>query len=110
MQQIQPQELLELKTVITNFMLENTSNNKTYSELVMIFERDYMKMKKDPSNDLRILKFSKDMKNGNWEGSIVISIKNDIVVDGVHRGIAYLRCIKEQTDSSILPQIFKITI
>jgi|APSaa5957512622_1039677.scaffolds.fasta_scaffold103426_2 hypothetical protein len=56
-------------------------------------------IKEDPSNDLRIDDFVKEMKNGCW------SEDNEIVTDGIHRGIAYLKCVKIGVTDDRLPKI-----
>ena len=108
MKQIDSRKLSNLVTLITEFMLDRTKNYKTFSELVVIFENCYQQMNGDPSSDKRILKFSDDMESGNWEGDIKITVKNGMAIDGIHRGIAYLTCIKKKVPESNLPKIIVV--
>ena len=101
-------ELSSIETFITNFMLDDSRHNKTYAELLDIFELSYKGMEVDPSNDLRILLYSEDMENGKWTKDIIIRIKNGLVDDGIHRGVAYLRCINKGVSESVLPKVFLI--
>jgi len=94
-------------TLITNFMCDSSASNKTFDELVNIFEdcKDKFTPETDPSDDLRILKFVEDMKNGQWTDSILIHSDNGEVKDGVHRGISYLICINDGVSKSNLPEV-----
>jgi len=84
-----------------------STHEKEYSELVDIFERDYQHIKPDPNNDLRSLRYTEDMKTGNWTGGyIIITLRDQRAVDGIYRGIAYLRCINQGVPEKKLPRIF----
>lgn len=100
--------LLSKITLITNFMCDYSKNKKTFSELVEIFRRCKSRFtsETDLSDDLRISKFIKDMKNGQWVGPIIIHSENGEVKDGVHRGIAYLTCVSDRVEAKNLPEIF----
>lgn len=102
-------KLAQFRTLITSFMCDSSTNSKTYAELVAIFEKCQPKFtsKNDPSNDLRILRFQDDMQNGTWAGDVVITVDIylNIVTDGIHRGVAYLRCIKSGANESKLPTV-----
>jgi len=95
------------KTLITNFMCDTSTSNKTFAELVEIFGncKDKFTTKTDISKDLRVLKFLEDMKSDKWEGPIFIESVNGIVQGGVHRGIAYLICIRDGISESELPEV-----
>src|SRR3989338_8994304 len=107
MYRIDAVELSRTKTLITNFMLETSSNFKTFLELVMIFENNYQQIVDDRSDDLRILRFTEDMANWNWNGDIIIQSQNGIAIDGVHRGIAFLRCVNlKEIPENKLPYVY----
>ena len=101
--------LAQMRTLITSFMCDSSTNSKTYAELVAIFKKCRPKFTpaNDPSNDLRILQFQEDMQNGAWTGDILITadIHSDIVTDGIHRGVAYLRCIENGVSETKLPAV-----
>jgi hypothetical protein len=105
---IRPEVLVCSETIMTRFMREPTTNFKTFAELVQIFGRDHeaILQEGDPSNDLRVLEFASMMMAGQWEGPIVFLRDHDgRIGDGVHRGIAYLRCINNGAGSSVLPEL-----
>ena len=109
MKQINAQQLAETKTFITTFMLDRSSNLKTFGELTDIFETSYTQMSADPSSDLRILKFSDDMERGNWTDDIVVTIRNGLAKAAIHRGIAFLRCVRKGVQEKNLPKVFTNT-
>jgi len=105
MEQISALQLAGIETQIAEFMLDRTSHRKTYGQLLDIFESSYEKMETDPSNDLRILQFSSEMEKGNWHNGIVVTCCQGIAVDGIHRGVAYLKCIRKGVAESTLPKL-----
>jgi hypothetical protein len=86
-------------------MCEKSADIKRYADLVEIYDRCHESWHDDPSDDLRIDKFVEDMKAGSWTGSIVIRFDGTVVVDGIHRGIAYLKCVNDGLNPSNLPPI-----
>ena len=108
MKKVTTSELNSMRTLIKDFMSCSSINLRTFSELVEIFEYSYRNFTSDRSNDLRILNFSKDMESGGWNSGIEITIKERIAVDGIHRGIAYLMCIKKGIPESKLPIMFLV--
>jgi hypothetical protein len=109
MMSISTTTLAKTPTIMTNFMRERSKALKTFGELVAIFERDHDALAKngDPSNDLRSLAFEKDMKASKWNGAVVLlRHESGLVGDGIHRGIAYLRCIHDGANPSQLPDLF----
>jgi len=105
---IVPDALAISVTIMTGFMHEPTKNFKTFTELVDIFARDQeaVASEGDPSNDLRVLGFTSAMMAGHWERPIVFRRDDGgRVGDGVHRGIAYLRCIDDGAKPPLLPPL-----
>jgi hypothetical protein len=106
---IQSDELGALTTLITSFMCDRSTNLKMYLQLVEIFERCYRSYSanNDESEDLRILIFEDHMRKGLWRGDILLKadIKTGLVTDGIHRGIAYLRCLAGGVEPEKLPAI-----
>jgi hypothetical protein len=86
-------------------MSDRSTFRKTYGQLLTIFEASYLNMETDPSNDLRILKCCVDMELGHWQSDIVVLRKEGIAIDGIHRGVAYLRCVKKGIAESALPRV-----
>jgi len=103
-----PEMLAVSETIMTGFMCEPTKTFKAFAELVEIFARDQAAVarKGDPSNDLRVIAFASAMMAGRWERPTVLRRDADgRIGDGVHRGIAYLRCIDDRAEPSQLPQL-----
>jgi hypothetical protein len=88
-------------------MADRSSHRKTFGDLVGIYKSCRESYESDPSNDRRIDEFFEDMKNGNWDGSVVItySERNGYVTDGVHRGVAYLLAREAGLHPRDLPQL-----
>jgi len=106
MKQVNANEIKKMNTLIKEFMTDRSNNNKTFKQLLKIFNSCYKKFSPDPSNDLRILKYSRDMRNNKWRNSITLVIQNDQVIDGVHRGIAFLKCLEDDCREKDLPKIY----
>jgi len=89
-------------------MVDESQEHKTFYQLVNIFNSCFQTYtpENDISNDLRILSYIEDMKNSRWKNPIYITYKNGEVIDGIHRGIAYLKCINDGISPEILPDIF----
>jgi hypothetical protein len=108
MEELNPAALKDLPTIMTDFIREPTFSFKTFAQLADIFARDRaaLEVGSDPSDDLRILAFQRDMLNGTWTTPIVLGREEDgRVGDGIHRGIAYVRCLEQGTDPSRLPRL-----
>jgi hypothetical protein len=103
--QLDPDALGRTKTFIRAFMLDESSDQKTFAQLRVIYELDRYQIQSDPSDDLRIGRFVKDMADGRWREDIVILRKDGLVVDGVHRGVAFLQCVADGVEIARLPKI-----
>lgn len=101
------QNLFSHPTFMTTFMVDVTTNRKTLQELLAIFEACSPTYSPDPSNDLRTLGFIQDMKNCSWTDDIelILNPKGEII-DGIHRGIAYLKCVKDGVSETSLPAVY----
>jgi hypothetical protein len=108
METLTAEALAGLHTIITGFMQETTENFKTFAELVAIFARDEQALARDGdgSNDLCVLPYEADMRAGEWQGPIILlRHESGLVGDGIHRGIAYLRCIEDGINPTRLPPV-----
>lgn len=114
MTKLVPSELFGKLTLITNFMCNASKNNKTFNELLETFKKCYKDFspENDLSNDLRILDFEKDMMSNKWSGLIILLKDNNtnFIIDGVHRGIAYLLCIKKGIKKEDLPEVWELNV
>ena len=106
--EINSEQLKALETIIKEFMVDRSGSNKTFAELLKIFDGCYQGFNPDPSNDLRICCYASDMKSGKWNQDIMIKSHNGVVQDGIHRGLAYLKCVAEGVEKSRLPKLLLI--
>jgi hypothetical protein len=102
-------ELAEAPTLFASFMGYMDRSYKTFGQLLAIY-RDRGKTlhpADDQADDLRVGRFMDDMASRRWKTDVVIRIGvfDDmvLVIDGIHRGIAYLACIEEGISPNRLP-------
>ncbi len=107
-----PDDLGDLVTLITGFMCDRSAPNKTYKQLLETYRacKDTWGSH-DTSNDLRITGYIEDMMDGTWRDvNIVIALGiwqgRVVVVDGIHRGVAYLDCLSKGTTPQNLPPLY----
>lgn len=107
-----PDDLGGVLTFITGFMCDSSMSYKTYEELLATYHacKDWW-APHDESDDLRIVPYVADMKDGKWrDPSIVIRLgiwEGQVLVrDGIHRGVAYLDCLKEGVSPQNLPPLY----
>jgi hypothetical protein len=104
-------ELAETPTLFASFMGYMGRSYKTFGQLLAIYrERSKaLNAAEDTADDLRVDRFMDDMASNRWKDAVVIRIGvfDDavLVVDGVHRGIAYLACIEEGRSPDRLPAL-----
>jgi hypothetical protein len=94
--------------MMSGFMGAPSTHFETFAELVEVFERrrELVAGGGDPSNDLKVLDFEAAMTAGEWNGVVVFGRDNDgLICDGIHRGIAYLRCVDAGGARSGLPEL-----
>lgn len=108
MKKIDAQILSSTKTFITNFMCDSSMSKKTFSQLLNIFDHCIERQQYgDPgANDLKSICYYQDMKDKKWMQPIPLRIVNGEVQDGIHRGIAYLKCIQDGISEAELPDIY----
>lgn len=82
---VKAKEFKGFVTLIREFMDDRSSDNKNFEQILEIFDSCYKTFSPDLSDDLRILKYSEDMKNGKWNSAIMLTFQNNQVVDGVQR-------------------------
>jgi hypothetical protein len=105
-----PDQLANSRTIMTGFMGDTDCGFKNFVQLVEIFSRESQRLQRDgdPSNDLRTLGYEQDMMDGKWTDPIVF-LRDDegLIGDGIHRGIAFLRCIENGVEPARLPQLLR---
>ena len=104
-------ELADTPTLFANFMGYMDRSYKTFGQLLAIYrERSRaLRAAEDLADDLRVDRFMHDMARDRWNADVVIRIGvfdgTLLVIDGIHRGIAYLACIEEGISPDRLPAL-----
>jgi len=106
------EELAETPTLFASFMGYVDTKYKTLGELRAIYrERSKaLHAAEDRADDLRVDRFRDDMASNRWRAkNVVMRIGvfdgTLLVIDGIHRGIAYLACIEEGISPDRLPTL-----
>jgi hypothetical protein len=104
-------ELAETPTLFASFMGHIDASYKTLGQLRAIYrERSKaLHAAQDRADDLRVDRFIDDMASDRWKADVVMRIGvfdgAVLVIDGIHRGIAYLACIEEGISPARLPAL-----
>lgn len=104
-------ELAETPTLFASFMGYRGTSYKTLGQLRTIYrERSKaLHTAEDQADDLRVDRFIDDMSSNRWKANVVMRIGvfdgTTLVIDGIHRGIAYLGCIEQGISPDRLPTL-----
>jgi hypothetical protein len=105
------EELAQTPTLFASFMGHVDTSYKTLGQLRAIYrERSRaLRAAEDDADDLRVERFIEDMASKRWSSSVVMRIGvfdgTMLVIDGIHRGIAYLSCIEQGIAPERLPPL-----
>jgi hypothetical protein len=105
------EELAQTPTLFASFMGRVGTSYKTLGQLRAIYsERSRaLPVAEDDADDLRVERFIEDMASNRWNSSVVMRIGvfdgTMLVIDGIHRGIAYLACIERGISPERLPPL-----
>jgi hypothetical protein len=108
---LSPRELAETPTLFASFMGYVDKNYKTLGQLRAIYRERSRALHpaQDQANDLRVDRFIDDMASNRWKDNVVMRIGvfdgTSLVIDGIHRGIAYLACIEQGISPDRLPAL-----
>jgi hypothetical protein len=111
LQALSAKELADTPTLFASFMGYVDRSYKTFGQLLAIYrERSRtLDAAEDRADDLRVDRFMDDMASNSWKTDVVIRIGvfdgSRVVIDGIHRGIAYLACIEEGISADRLPAL-----
>jgi hypothetical protein len=111
LQPLTPVELAETRTLFASFMGHTDESYLTLGQLRATYrERSpELSVSDDRDDDLRVERFKRDMASGRWRDDVVmrIAVYDDttLIVDGIHRGIAYLSCVEEGLAPERLPAL-----
>jgi hypothetical protein len=105
------EELARTPTLFASFMGYVDRSYKTVGELLAIYrERSKaLDLAEDHADDLRVNRFMDDMTSKRWRSDVVMRIGvfdgTLLVIDGIHRGIAYLACLEDGISPARLPAL-----
>jgi hypothetical protein len=108
---ISPKELAETPTLFASFMGRKDTSYKTFGQLRAIYrERSKaLRADQDRADDLRVDRFVDAMSSNRWRADVVLRIGvfdgTLLVIDGIHRGIAYLTCVELGISPDRLPAL-----
>ena len=104
-------ELAMTPTLFASFMGYVDRRYKTVGQLLAIYRErsNSLEAAEDHAQDLRVDRFMADMASKRWSSDVVVRIGvfdgTLLVIDGIHRGIAYLACIEAGVSPERLPAL-----
>ncbi|HEY4428923.1 MAG TPA: hypothetical protein VGN08_12030 [Solirubrobacteraceae bacterium] len=104
-------QLAEAPTLFASFLGHADRRHKTVGDLLAIYRerRRTLRPAEDPADDLRVDRFMGDMAGNRWRAAVIIRIGvfdgRTLVIDGIHRAIAYLACVEDGMSSDRLPAL-----
>jgi hypothetical protein len=110
-QPLSANELADTRTLFASFMGYVGNGYKTVGQLLAIYrERSKtLRAAQDRADDLRVDRFIDDMARNRWNADVVIRIgvfdDSVLVIDGIHRSIAYLACVEDGITPDRLPAL-----
>jgi hypothetical protein len=115
LQPMTPDALADTPTIFASFMGEGGARKKTVRELLEIYRERSKSLRatEDRDDDLRVERFMDDMANERWRDEVIMRIGvfagttlvMTLVIDGIHRAIAYLACVEQGISSERLPAL-----
>jgi hypothetical protein len=111
LQPMTPDALADTPTVFASFMGEGGARKKTVRELLEIYRERSKSLgaTEDRDDDLRVERFIDDMANERWRDEVIMRIGifagTTLVIDGIHRAIAYLACVEQGIRPERLPAL-----
>jgi hypothetical protein len=104
-------ELAETPTLFASFMGYQDTSHKTLGQLRAIYRQRSRALHAadDQADDLRVERFVEDMASSRWQADVVMRIGVFdgalLIIDGIHRGIAYLTCLEQGISADRLPAL-----
>jgi hypothetical protein len=111
LQRISAAELAGTPTLFSDFMGHSGREHRTVGELLTIYRECSRRLaaEHDRDEDLRVERFMSDMAGDCWNTDVVIRIGElrgmVMIIDGIHRGIAYLACVEDGISTECLPAL-----
>jgi hypothetical protein len=110
LQPLSPGELARTPTLFASFMGHVGTRHKTVAELLAIYRERSEALLRDEhaAEHMRVERFMSDMAGDRWRDGVVVRIgvfgETLLMIDGIHRGIAYLAC-SETISADRLPAL-----
>jgi hypothetical protein len=104
-------DMAAARTLFARFMGRGEEGHKTFAQLLDIYRERAAGLdpSEDHDDDLRIERFCSDMAAARWRGEVVVRLGvfdgETLVIDGIHRGIAYLACVQAGVRRERLPAL-----
>ncbi len=111
LQPLSAEDLAGTSTVLASFMGRGETRYKTVGQLLEIYRerRRSLSAEEDRDDDLRVERFAREMAGARWRSSVVVRIGvfdgSVLVIDGIHRAIAYLSCLAAGVGPERLPAL-----
>jgi hypothetical protein len=111
LQPILADDLAGTSTVLASFMGRGETRYKTVGQLLEIYRerKRGLSAEQDLDDNLRVDRFARDMASSRWRSSVVVRIGvfdgTVLVIDGIHRAIAYLSCLASGIGAEQLPAL-----
>jgi hypothetical protein len=111
LQPLSAKELADTPTLFASFMGYMDRSYKTVGQLLAIYRHcsKTLHAGEDRADDLRVERFMDDMASNRWDAEVVMRIGvfdgTVLVIDGIHRGIAYLGCVQNGIGAERLPAL-----
>src|SRR5205823_13780212 len=108
---LSPGELSNTSTLFSSFMGNADTSYETVGELLAIYRErsETLRAHDDPDDDLRVDRFMADMAGDRWTDDVVVRIgvfdDTVLMIDGIHRSIAYLACAQNMSSAGRLPAL-----
>jgi hypothetical protein len=104
-------ELAASPTLFASFMGDAGRGHRTIGQLLAIYRERSRTLhpRDDRGDDLRVGRFIDDMANERWTSDVVVRIGIfdgvTLLIDGIHRAIAYLACAERGLGPERLPAL-----
>jgi hypothetical protein len=111
LQPLSATELADTPTLFASFMGHAGRSRKTIAQLLAIYRERSKTLhpRDDSADDLRVDRFIDDMSSERWRSDVVVRIGvfdgTVLLIDGIHRAIAYLACAQAGVSPDRLPAL-----
>ena len=105
------EDLASTSTVLSHFMGRDGTRYQTVGQLLELYRerRAVLRAEEDLADDLRVERFARDMASARWRSGVVVRVGvfdgTVLVIDGIHRAIAYLSCLAAGIGPERLPAL-----